>query len=973
MILDKKLQRVLFVSIVLLFLSAGVKAQDITVTGTVVDAKEGEVLPGVNIAVKGTTSGTTTDANGKYELSAPSDAVLVFSFIGYKASQVPINGRKKIDVELGPTTESLEEVLVMGYTSQSKEKSTSSVVQVSGEELNDVTTTSATEALQGKASGVYVTSSSGEPGAETSVRIRGTGSISAGAEPLYVVDGVIGGTFDPNDVKSINVLKDASATSLYGSRAANGVVIVQTKSGSAGDTKINVSSTVGWNKRSNGNFDVMNSTQLYDYHQQFGNPNLKPSYKDINTDWQDLAFREAMTNKYEVSASGGNEQTTFYISGNYYNEEGTLVSTGYERFGGRVNVDHQFRENFDVSAKISGRYTNDTNNPTGALYQSYSNMPWDQPYNENGELRTGKENDWIGRDQSNFLYPMQYNFNNANTKKITANVKAEYDFTDWLTATSTNRITYSDYRNESFKDSRTSAGSTNDGELYNYYSQSSSFLSSNLLNFEQSFGPHGLSGVLGFEYETNYSDGIAGTGIGIFSGLEVLDVTAEAFSIGGFKKESKFISGLSQLSYDYDDTYFAKVSFRRDGSSRFGRNNRYGNFYSIGGSWIISNESFMESVPEITNLKVRASYGTTGNANIGNYLARGLYEYSLQYAGSPASYPERIENPDLTWEIAKMANLGVDVGLFDRVDLTIDVYQKTNSDLLQNVTLPGTSGFDDITRNIGSVRNRGVELGISSTNIQGEFQWTTNFNISFNNNEVISLNNGEPIPNGNQRIMEGADLRTWYMRKWAGVDPENGDPLWVKQEKNADGKVVSETLTNNYSEATLMSVGSATPDFTGGFGNTFEYKGWRLNTFFNFVYGNKVYHYTRELFDSDGAYATYNAMVLKDDWSRWQQPGDNATHPKPVYGGNKNSNKPSSRYLEDGSYIRLRNISLSYSLPGNWVSKLGIRSARVFASGDNLLTFTSFSGMDPEVDINGVSNARYPISKKYLLGIELGL
>ncbi|MCW9707993.1 SusC/RagA family TonB-linked outer membrane protein [Fodinibius salsisoli] len=945
-----------------------------TITGKVINTTNQQPLPGVNITVKGTSSGTTTNTNGAFEITAPDDATLVFSFIGFETKEVPVNGQSSLSVSLTESTEALEEVLVLGYTTQSKEESTSSVVQVSGEDLNDVTTSSATEALQGKAAGVFVTSASGQPGPEsdTKVRIRGTGSISAGAEPLYVVDGVIGGTFDPNDVASINVLKDASATSLYGSRAANGVVVVQTKSGSAGETQLNVSSTVGWNQRSNGNFEVMNGQQLYSYHERFESPILESDYQNRNTNWQDLAFRTGLTNKYEASASGGDEQTTFYISGNYYDEEGTLVSTGYERFGGRVNVDHQFTDNFNVSAKIAGRYANEVNNPAGALYQSYINMPWDRPFGENGEIRTGKESNWIGRDQSNFLYPMQYNFNKKNSKRLTANVRGEYDFADWLYFTSTNRITYSNSRNESFSDSRTAAGSTNNGELYNYYAQSSSFLSSNLLNFEHNFGPHTVSGVLGFEYETNYADGTGGTGTGIFSGLEILDVTAEAFSLGGYKSESKFISGLSQVSYDYENTYFAKLSFRRDGSSRFGRNNRYGNFYSVGGSWIISNEEFLESASQVTNLKLRASYGTTGNADISNYLASGLYAYSVQYAGEAASQPERIENPDLTWEVAEMANIGVDFGLFDRVDLSVDLYQKTNDDLLQNVILPGTSGFDNITRNIGSVRNRGVELGISSTNIQGALNWTTNFNIAFNNNEVLSLNNGEDIPNGNQRIMEGKDLRTWYMRKWAGVDPENGNPLWVKQEKDENGNVVSETTTSNYSEASLMSVGSASPDFSGGFGNTLEYKGWKLNAFFNFVYGNKIYHSARELFDSDGAYATYNAMVLMDDWNRWQESGDQATHPKPVYGGNNNSNKPSSRYLEDGSYIRLQNISLSYNLPGSWISELGIRSARIFASGDNLLTITSFSGMDPEVDLDGIAGTKYPISKKYLLGIELG-
>lgn len=964
---------VLFTFMSFWLLSSNARAQELTVSGKIIEAGTGKALAGVNVFVLGTTTGASSDAEGHYSVTVPSGSdTLRFSYVGFETKKIAINDRSTVNVGLKPDTKVMDEVFVLGYTEQSKEESTSSVSHVSSEQLNDVTTTSTQEALQGNASGVYVTSGSGEPGSASDIRIRGTGSISAGGDPLYVVDGVIGGTVDPNNIKSLTVLKDASATALYGSRAANGVVVIQTKSGKADETKISVSSTVGWNKRSNGNFEVMNSSELYSYQQMYSSPILDSDYKSTNTDWQDLAFRKGMTTKYGATASGGSEKTTFYLSGNYYKEEGTLISTQYERFNGRINVEHQFTDKFNIKARVSGQYNKDTNNPAGALYQSYMNMPWDNPYSKQGEVRTGREKSWIGRENTNFLYTQQYNFNRSNSKHLTGNIRLEYDLTDWLYISSTNRMTYVTNRSESFSDRKTSAGSTNDGELYNLYSQSSSFLTSNLLNFDYGFGEHSLSGVLGYEYERNYRDNLLGTGVGIFSGLEIQDVTAEAFSIGGMKSESEFVSGLSQLSYDYQKKYFLKLSYRFDASSRFGGNNRSGNFYSAGGSWILSNEDFMNDVSSITNLKLRASYGTTGNAQIGNYLKSGLYTFSVQYNGMPASSPERIENPDLTWEVAKTTNVGFDLSLYDRLDFTVDWYQKTNEDLLQNVPLPGTTGYESVTRNIGSVRNHGLELGISSQNIQSEFSWTTDFNISFNKSKVLSLNNGEDVLNGLQRIMEGNELRTWYMRKWAGVDPDNGDPLWIKQEKDKNGNVISEEKTSNYSEATLQDVGSASPDFNGGFRNVFSYRNWRLNTFFTFVYGNEVYHSARELFDSDGAYATYNQMVLKDDWSRWQEPGDNATHPKPIYGGNNQSNKPSSRYLEDGSYIRLRNISLSYSLPKTFATKIGMRSASVSVSADNLITWTDFSGMDPQVGVGGYANTKYPISKKYLVGIELG-
>lgn len=959
----------------ILFLVAGIplQAQEITVEGTVTTAS-GETLPGVNIMIKSTITGTATNVDGHYQIEVAANDTLVFSFVGFETKEVGVNGRGHIDVKLERKTDLLEELVVLGYTTQTKGEGISSVVQLSGEELTDVTTTSAVEALQGKAAGVFVTSDTGEPGEGTQVRIRGVGSISAGSDPLYVVDGVISSEgVAPSDVASMTVLKGASATALYGSRASNGVIVIRTKSGTPGETRITVSSTVGWNSRISGNFDLMNAQQLYEYHQKFGNPlNVTSEITSQSTNWVDLAYREAMTANYKVSASGGTEKTTFYISGNYYNEEGTLKANGYERFGGRVNIDHRFSEDFSVIAHLSGRYINEINDPTGAIYQSLTNMPWDQPYNAEGTVKTGKEPDWIGRDQANFLYPLQFNYDHENHKEVTANIRAEYNITDWLYLSSTNRINYETYRREIYSDRRTTAGSTNGGELYNRYWQYSSFLTSNLFNFDYTYGPHNFSGILGFEYEQKYADGINGTGIGIFSGLEILDVTASAFSINGYKTESKFVSGLSQLTYDYKSTYFLKLSYRRDGSSRFGANNRYGNFYSVGASWIISNEEFMEAVPQITNLKLRASYGTTGNASIGNYQWQSLYSYSLQYGGLPASRAVQVQNPNLTWEKARMTNVGINLGLFNRIHLTIDAYQKVTDDLLYNVILPGTTGFNSVIRNVGSIRNRGIEIALSTENIQGAFQWTTDFNISFNRNKVLLLKDGKDILNGLHRIIEGYDLRTWYMRKWAGVDPANGDPLWVKLVKDENGNVTSREVTNKYSEATLMPVGTATPDFIGGLRNVFRYKGWSLSTQFNFVSGNLIYNRTRELFDSDGAYATYNAMVLAEGWSRWDKPGDIATHPKPVAGGNKLSNKPSSRYLEDGSYIRLQNVTLAYSLPVTFISKAGLRSARIYVSGDNLLTLTGFSGMDPQVGVEGYAFVKYPNSKKYLIGIELG-
>ncbi len=966
---------------VLVLLPMSLIAQDVSVSGKVTDSA-GDALPGVNVLIDESGSGTITNNEGEYQLEAPSDGTLVFSYVGFEQQRIAINGSNTIDVVLQESTAELDDLVVMGYSERGLREISSSVASIDAEDLQDVTTSNTTSLLQGKASGVYMSSTSGSPGSTPEVRIRGAGSITAGSDPLYVIDGVIagsGGAFDvnmlnPRDVESVTVLKDASATSLYGSRASNGVIVITTKQAKPGTSNIDISTTLGVSNRSNGNFEVMNSAQNYEYHDLMGDPNLDNSWLDRDTDWQDLAFDQGVLQEYQVSVSAGNDRTRYYISGNYFNEEGTLISDELERFSGRLNLTHQVNDRFNLITSLSGSYTDNVNNPTGALYQSYNNLPWDEPYREDGSIRTGNESNWLGRDNSNFLYPLQYNASNSRRHYIAGSVRGEFNIFDWLYVSSTNRATINNYRAESNADRRTSAGSTNNGELNNSYDYSSSFISSNLIHANRDFGDHSLSGLAGFEYQRSYSDGINGTGIGIEPNLEILNVTAEPLTIGGYKYESEFFSALSQLEYNYRDTYFGTISYRLDGSSRFGVDNRYGNFYSIGGSWLVSNEEFINNFEAIDLLRIRGSYGTSGNAGIGNYEHFGLYSYTVQYAGNPGAVPTRIANPELTWEIAKQANIGIDLEIFERIEFSTDIYQQTNDDLLLAVVLPATAGFSSRTENVGSVRNRGFEFELTTQNILGDFNWTTDFNISFNNNEVINLHEGEDILAGNQRIMEGYDKNTWYMRKWMGVDPETGAPLWEVLTRDDDGDVVDRDVTNNYSEATQQPVGTATPDFSGGIRNRFSYKGLSLNTFFTFTYGNDVYHSARQLFDSDGAYPGYNQMVLKDDWSRWQQSGDDATHPRAVYGGNQNSNSPSSRYLEDGSYLRLQNISLSYNLSPDVLSQFGFRTLRVFASGDNLVTFTGFSGMDPEAGVeSGTAGTKYPISRKLLFGIEVGL
>ncbi|WP_349315532.1 TonB-dependent receptor [Chitinophaga sp. MM2321] len=954
-----------------------VRTAAVTVTGRITDAASHDPLPGVTVAVEGTSIGSVTDANGKYTLQAPSESsILVFSYIGYIPQKVAVGGRSEISIQLEADTKKLEEVVVMGYTTTTTKNLTGAAQAVSAAKLKDVQATSVDKMLQGKVSGVFVGNSSGDPSAAPVVRIRGNGTLTAGNSPLVVVDGIIGGLPNPSDIESVTILKDAAATTLYGARAANGVMVITTKRGKAGKTQVNFRTNIGTATLNTGRFHLMNGTGLYDLQTAAGRE-LDPALRNINTNWQQLAFQNASNQNYELSASGGNEKTKFYLGGNYYKEDGILKGTGVERFSARLNIDHNITDKLRISANLAGVQTTDHDNSNGSLYQYYTNLPWDNPYDAQGNpvnpINAAK---WYGRDMTNFLYDQQYNYINHKRQSVEALFKLEYDITKWLSFSTTNRAQYYHDREESNGDVRTAAGSDDRGNLYNYYQDTSAYISSNLLKARYTVNKvHNIDGLVGAEFQQVNLNDLNAKGKGILQGKDVLDAASSPMSIGGSKTDRAFNSYFIQANYNYNYKYYFTSSFRRDGSSKFGANRQYGNFYAFGASWAVSEENFIKEIKAITNLKIRASYGTTGNAEIGDYTSIGAYAINTQYNGFPGAYQSIYNVPDLSWEKAYNTNIGFDLGLFDRINLTVDLYQKDSKDLLFNVPLPGTAGYNYIPQNIGSVRNKGIEINLSTDNLVGEFKWSTDFNIGFNKNSVMDLYGGKneiTDPLSSYFILEkGQDMRSFYMRKWAGVDPANGDPLWEKVTRDADGKITARTTTNNYNEASLQIVGSATPKFFGGMRNVWSYKGFQLSAFLAFVSGNDVYNSTRELMDNDGAYYTYNMMELDKQWSRWEKPGDNTTHPKYVIKGNKNAHKPSSRFLEDGSYLRLRNVNLSYALPKQWLDRVHVGNARISVGGDNLWTATKFAGIDPEVDDRGINGTKYPYSTKWFAGLEI--
>ncbi|MCZ4222446.1 SusC/RagA family TonB-linked outer membrane protein [Pedobacter rhodius] len=950
-------------------------AQELAVSGTVKDNK-GQPIPGIVVTESERNTSTQTNGEGYFSIKTSKASTLVFRGIGYTSQSVKATS-SVINISLVESTTDLSDVMVVGYSTKKRSELSSAVSVVSGEKLNDVTSVSLGTLLQGKVPGVVASSASGDPTSGSSIVIRGAGTINASTGPLYVVDGNIGGSYNPSDVESVTVLRDAAATGLYGSRAANGVVIITTKKGKSGETRFSLSSVVGFAKATTGNFKLMDAQQLYDYQSTFFTP--APASLNNNTNWWDLAFRNAMVNNHTLTASGGTEKSQFYIAGNYYKEEGTLIDNDKTQYSLRANLTSQLTKRLKLTALLNGLYVNDNYNSAGTVYQAYLNLPYDPAYNTDGTPVDARYGTWYGRDRSNFLHSLQYNYSKARSYRTTADLNLDYNILDNLTLSTYNRANIYNYRSSSYYDKRTKEGATNNGSAYLGNSFSSTLLSSNRLKYNVTFGQHNLSVLAVGEIEKGYSDSNSASAKGLPAGRDAFSTATDIINnpTGGYDNY-QFIKYLAQADYSLADKYFAVASVVNEYSSRFGSNNPDATFYQLGASWIITKEKFMESVKPISFLKLRASYGTTGNADgIGYYASMGLYNINsnASYAGLPGAAPSQMANPDLTWEKSKSVNLGLDIQLFKRIDISIDAYQKTNSSLLFFRELPATTGYSGVYENVGVIRNRGLELNITSKNfVKKDFTWETNFNIALNRNKVLEVNQGrsEVYAGASQPIGVGHNMDEWFMPVWAGVDPANGKPLWQNSIADADGNSYV-LYTNTYNLASRVYTGkSSAPKFTGGLSNTFSYKAFTLSTFFNFVYGNYVYNTSRFYFDNDGLYESYNQMQLANGWSRWEKPGDIATHPKPVFGRSDASNQTSTRYLENGSYLRLRNVTLGYNVPANFAKKLYLQNARIFVSGDNLWTLTRFSGTDPEVDLaSGDSSIKYPTSRKFMFGINI--
>lgn len=976
------------------------------VKGTVTSADDGLPLIGVSVVEQGTTNGTVTDFDGNYELETAKDATIQFSYIGFKTQT--LKAASVLNVIMESDAIMMEEVVSLGYSSLKKAELSSAVVTVSSEALTDVTTSDVGNMLQGKVAGVQITNAGGQPGDAAQIRIRGTGSITAASDPVYVVDGVMGGSFSPQDVESISVLKDAGATGIYGAAAAGGVIVVTTKSGKKNEKiTVDVKATAGAKQALYKNYRMMDSKELYYFHKDlYSKAVFNTMYsKDMlerDYNWQDEFFRIGVIQDYYVSVKGGSEKVGYYASLDYYDEEGTLITTGMQKFNANLNMNAQITKWLDMKARVNfSKSTVDYASSWTMMDDAFNKMPWDNPYaydaegnqtNEYvyvaGDTRSDNGEKWWSQNKWNALHSTLTNYSRSNNFDFNGNLQLNVHFTDWLSFSTTNTFSTGYYKSKYYVDPKAYDSSYANGYLEESIGLSKSFGTTNILKASYQWGDHSVNGMLGWEWGTWKSEYTTAAGTGMPAGVDALNATTMN-SISGYEVPGASWAAFIQAQYDYKKRYFLTATFRAEASSTFAPEHRVGYFPSVAASWLISNEDFMKDQDIVSFLKLRASYGITGNNNIPAYKYLATYALSAKYQNQTSATPSRLANPLLHWETANMAAVGIDLTFINRVDMSIDLYNTDNTGLLLNVPVAPSTGFYEVTKNVGSVRNQGIEYRIDANIInKGKWSWDLGFNIGFNKNRVTELPNHTPFlqtaSSVSQQVKEGQDIYSWYMKEWAGVDPKNGDPLWYVVD--AEGEYVldadgNKTTTNDYNATQAKVVGKATPLFSGGLNTQVSWNGIYLHVNTNFMYGNKIYNYTRQSSDADGAYVGYNQLSIENSrqgWVRWEEKGDIATHPKAVLNGNKSANSISSRYLEDGSYFRIKNVTLGYDFPKKLIQKAHMTRCRVYLSADNLWTATKFSGMDPEItlttsayELAGMYSTNYPVGQTFQAGVEI--
>jgi TonB-linked SusC/RagA family outer membrane protein len=974
-----------------------VSAQEIKVTGKVTD-KTGMPIPGANVLVKGTKTSTETGFDGEFTLNAKNSDNLIISFIGMKT--VVVNASSSVNVKLEDAANELETVLVVGYGTATKRKSTDAIAKVTAKDIEQIPVATVQNALVGKLAGVQITQTNGKVEGGISVRVRGAASISAGKEPLYVLDGIplvttnesSNGaptnpliTLSPNEIESIDVLKDASSAAIYGARGANGVVIITTKKGKAGKGAFAINFSQGVSEAThkrkwlnaaqyvelfteasvNGTGDAQEAEDTFDFLAQ----GTDWRNGEVDSDWQDTAFQNGLTTDADFSVSGGDEKTKYFFAGAYNNTKGIIISNELERITARTNLSHQVSDKFTAGMNLSFsrseiQRVQDDNSFTTPL-QAVAQSPLSPIRLDDG---TANPNTLY----ANFLLAIDNSFWKTIMRRVTGKVYGEYKFIPSLKFNSEFSYDLLSQTEDNWNGKNVPFQST-DGDVFASSVNNETYLFTNYLSFDKTFDEkHTINAVVGMEFNKfnrRYQDVTS-----IYfpnDNFQTIDGGAEVNGGSGNETDYTFDSLFGRVSYSYDNKYLFKASVRRDGSSRFGANNRYGTFPALSAGWIMSEEEFLKENKVVSFLKLKGSWGQLGNAEIGNFASRQLYRPNSYNLKTGLSF-NQAGNDDLTWEKSSQVDLGFEVGFIDKISFEFDYYNKKTDGLLFSVPLALSSGATTINQNVGVLESSGLEFTLNTKNIDTDkFQWSTSFNLTTNQTIVKSLPNDDtPLIGTNTINTVGENASAFFLKEYAGVDPANGDALYYKNTLNLDGSIDRST-TNDYSEAARVVTGNPFPELMAGLTNTMNYGGFDFSFTFQGEWGASIYN-------SAGIYQSVNADYFDnqsaDQMNRWQNPGDITNVPQArLYASNGTG--ASTRFLDKADFIRLRNLTFGYSLPKTTLKTMGMSNVRFYLSGVNLLTITNYSGYDPEArrDDSGVGEEFYsaPPARTIALGVNL--
>ncbi len=981
-----------------LFLCVGAMMAQTKVNGTVIAQEDNSPIIGASVLVVGTNVGAITDADGRFSLTVPAGkSTLRITYVGMEP--IEVSARPNMRIILTSDQKALDEVIVVGYGTQRREAKTGSITTVSGSEIADIPATSLDKMLGGKLAGVSITQQSGQPGSSSSIRIRGNSSINAGNNPLYVVDGVpiMSGddaemtntsnpiaTINPDDIESITVLKDAAAASIYGSRAANGVILITTKSGKEGKSQFTVRAKYGISSLANDNdFGVMSGQELLQYQRDAiinagknpDDPTAGATYyrpyellSRPQTNWMDHFTRQGKTNEYEITMSGGSGRTKYYNSVSYHKTEGIYYGVDFKRIQARVNVDHEINKYLKTGTRINLGYTESNDVPMQSLY--YSNpafagmtiLPWTPAYDEKGNHNSAiPEN-----SNSNPRATAQYDDQWQKTYFGNGSFYLEWKPIRQLTFKTTNAVEMKFIESRRYWSLEAHNYASGYPELQMIDSQRRSLTTSNTVTWDDTYADlHHVRLLLGQEANHYHYQYMYAMAENLNPQIPYLDSgDSSNHHVEDYYMNRTMMSWFGILDYSFDSRYYLQASIRTDGSSRFGQNKRWGTFWSIGLSWNAHNEAFLKNVKWLNVAKLRLSYGVNGNDNISDYMQYGTYASSI-YNGVTGLRPSTPANPDLSWEKNYAWNIGIDFRFLKRFSGSIDIYSRKTTDMLLDKSQSSTSGFNTATTNIGSMRNNGIEFQFDADIIdKGDWRWSMGFNIAHNKTKILELAGDEMMSyseDSRLRHIVGESMFTFWLRDYAGVNPINGEALW---------RTESGELTNNFNDAAYVKSGSPEPKYTGGINTTVSWKGLQLSVVGEFKGGNKVMIIENRYLTSDGNQMSMNQQ--KGALNYWKKPGDTGCNPKPIAGNTTNSYSfASNRFIEKGDYFRIKDITLSYQLPQSILKKVGLTSTRVYASGLNVYTFHDVNFWDPERGVDGMGYGIYPVSKSFIVGIDL--